>query len=615
MHPARHRHLALLVAATLLAAGLPGGAPAVRAATTGVTIDLSLGNGIASGAVVDPDPAHALVTATNGYHFWAGLDLQAPTGAAQLAPTTLAVDARGIYGTLGLIGPGATSAWSGTFGAGGGSQAVWIHYDLATPRGAQALALTCLTIVADTFGSPLLAPSAAVVQHAVTLITDLAPFTDLLAAVQRNDPWAIAKQWSLLLQSGPGRAAIIEALAELGVIATDTGVKALGSVVGLIDFAQTMVDLLRAGIGGHTSGQVTFAVAAASGVTASAPAPPSTPSLVKSPTYRGVFVPTGVMSTARSALTATVLADGRVLVVGGWDASSAVASAEIYDPATRTFTPTGSMSTARRDAAAVLLADGRVLVIGGYATGWVPLSSAEVFDPKIGAFARTGNMKAPRGYPAASILGDGRVLVLGGYDAATVAVASAELYDPRTGAFTRTGSMSAARVTKATLLADGRVLVAGGLGAEGVDIATAELYDPDSGTFAPTGSMSIPRAWQSVTRLSDGRVLVAGGSNASGATFSSAELFDPHTGTFDTIGSMAAPRAWQGATLLPNGEVLVEGGFNATSEVTAELFDPRTGTFTPTGSMSWPRGYHSACLLPNGEVLVVGTSAPAELFQ
>ena len=293
----RPRLVALLVGASLLAAGLPGGAPSVRADAPSVMVDLSLGNGIATGAVVDPDPNHALVTATNRYHFWAGLDLQPPTGAATLAPAT---DARGIYGLLGLIGPSTTSAWTGTFGSAGGSQAVWIHYDLATPRGAQALALTCLTIAADTFGSPLLALSAAAVEHAATLITDLAKFTDLLAAVQRNDPWAIAQQWSLLLQSQAGRTAIIEALGVLGVIATDAGLKALSSVVGLIDFAQTLYDLLRAGVGGHTSGVVRFSAGVGGGTatpsggtggTATTQPPPTTTALpgVVIPDVRGKF--------------------------------------------------------------------------------------------------------------------------------------------------------------------------------------------------------------------------------------------------------------------------------------------------------------------------------------
>jgi hypothetical protein len=84
------------------------------------------------------------------------------------------------------------------------------------------------------------------------------------------------------------------------------------------------------------------------------------------------------MHDARQDFTATRLADGQVLVVGGDnDDSLALASAELYDPATGTFTPTGSMATARLNQTATLLADGRVLVVGGALTG----SSAELYWP------------------------------------------------------------------------------------------------------------------------------------------------------------------------------------------------------------------------------------------
>ncbi len=90
--------------------------------------------------------------------------------------------------------------------------------------------------------------------------------------------------------------------------------------------------------------------------------------------------------------TATLLPDGRVLVVGGWNDSGALASAELYDPATGTWTATGGLAAARYDHTATLLPDGRVLVVGGYGSGY--LASAEVYDPATGTWTATGSLAA-----------------------------------------------------------------------------------------------------------------------------------------------------------------------------------------------------------------------------
>jgi hypothetical protein len=69
-------------------------------------------------------------------------------------------------------------------------------------------------------------------------------------------------------------------------------------------------------------------------------------------------------------------------VTGGEDGTGkALTSAEIYDPKTGVFTPTSSMTTARFGHSATLLADGRVLVAGGTADGKTVLASAELFQP------------------------------------------------------------------------------------------------------------------------------------------------------------------------------------------------------------------------------------------
>ena len=71
------------------------------------------------------------------------------------------------------------------------------------------------------------------------------------------------------------------------------------------------------------------------------------------------------MSTPRQAHTATLLPVGRVLVVGGSNASGVLNSAELYDHKDDTIALAGLLSFARTPASAALLLDGTVLVAGG----------------------------------------------------------------------------------------------------------------------------------------------------------------------------------------------------------------------------------------------------------
>ncbi len=152
-------------------------------------------------------------------------------------------------------------------------------------------------------------------------------------------------------------------------------------------------------------------------------------------TREGRFVPTGDLGEWRDDHVASRLPDGRVLVAGGWGVGGVLSTTELYDPVLRRFVPGPAMHSRRAGATATALGNGTVLVAGGFTGNKPTIARAEAFVPAAEAFRAVGAMRAPRGAHAAALLKDGRVLVVGGLSRGRV-VATTEIFDPRTGRFT-----------------------------------------------------------------------------------------------------------------------------------------------------------------------------------
>ena len=318
--------------------------------------------------------------------------------------------------------------------------------------------------------------------------------------------------------------------------------------------------------------------------------------------------PRNNMSSRRFLHTATLLPDGRVLVAGGFagNFSSVVATADLFDPSTRTFGSAGSMTSPRSYHTATLLPNGQVLIAGGV-SDTAELSSAELYHPATGLFTPTGSLSAPRSGHTATLLPNGTVLIAGGN------VLTAELYDPVTSTFMTTGGMTVQRYKgTATLLSNGKILFTGGKGI--AYTATAELFDPSTGVFSGTGSMSAARAYHTALLLNNGTVFIAGGFNGT-VSMSSSEIYDPASGVFLSAGSMFTARDAHGATLLSSGKVLISGGENQSGTLSSgEIFDPVSNTFVTPGILGSPIDLHyagpgighTAVLLGSGQVLIAG---------
>lgn len=387
----------------------------------------------------------------------------------------------------------------------------------------------------------------------------------------------------------------------------------------------------------------------------------------------GAWTAAASLAQPRRGHTATVLKSGRVLVAGGSRPQSfeRLASVELYDPVKDAWSSCGEggagpdcpgpMNDPRSQHTATLLPDGRVLVVGG---NDADLTTAETYDPKTGTWTPRGSLNIRRfGFSATLLAGSpgecgvhcGKVLVAGGHgeeipepapvplvtpNSVAPSLYTAELYDPATGDWTLTGPLNTGRLDHtASSLPDGRVMVAGGVGLgdrlncdlqlrcenlliRNKVLADTEVYDPVTGTWAETDALNIQRRAHTARGLEDGTVLVAGGdSNAPGpSNQGTAELYDSlipdlvspgMTGAWSPVFRLNVARARHGAAVLPNGKVLVVGGAGPREEVplaSAELYDPTTRRWSITSSMLGPRiDVGEVVVLPEGPTSVCGS--------
>src|SRR5579883_1417347 len=193
------------------------------------------------------------------------------------------------------------------------------------------------------------------------------------------------------------------------------------------------------------------------------------------------FAPAASLVVPRSLHTATVLQDGRVLVVGGVTASGGsanyVVESEIYDPAAGSFTAVSNAS------------------LGGSTGGYMTTMSGSTA------------VNTARFNHAACLLTDGRVLIAGGYGEETVDasgnpvqadMATAFTFDPKTNSFTQVGSLNTPRRSLKLVAFSGGAVAIGGFNAtlnngQGGTTNVTEVFDPTANTFTASGNLNTPR--------------------------------------------------------------------------------------------------------------------------
>jgi N-acetylneuraminic acid mutarotase len=239
---------------------------------------------------------------------------------------------------------------------------------------------------------------------------------------------------------------------------------------------------------------------------------------------------TGSLNTARRYPVQVELANGEVLVATGSSGPPTctryLSSAELYNPATGQWTYTGSTLVPRESATAIRLADGRVLLAGGYNGGGSACTDTdpvdtEIYDPATGQWSFAGNL--PHGWLGGSmvLLPDHRVIMVDGWQHGSGNFAEAVIFDPATNQWSEAAAPSLPRSGAATtLLPDGKVLVSQG------GQLQSEIYDPAANTWSLDATALDANNGGQTFLLPNGKVLLAGGDTSTGPS-TTAELYAP----------------------------------------------------------------------------------------
>ncbi len=301
--------------------------------------------------------------------------------------------------------------------------------------------------------------------------------------------------------------------------------------------------------------------------------------------------------------TATLLADGTILVVGGRPfPGTATAIAERFDPRTGLWHDAGRLRAARTRHTASLLTDGSVVIVGGTGAGMWPwqrgaLPTVERYRPATNRWSTLAPL--PQGVTghSAVVLADGRLLVAGGRDRTgnpSAATAAVWAYDPLRDRWAALAPLHVPRDKSVMVsLSDGRVLIVGG-----ADVfypsqsPSAEVYDPQQDRWQPGATLGVGLVgYQRAARLTDGRALVADGDDVF--------LYEPALDRWARA-APGAKRATAGTlTALPDGRALqVAGAIQA-------CYDPANDRWQIAQRAIY-RAFHTATLLPDGRVVLLG---------
>lgn len=331
------------------------------------------------------------------------------------------------------------------------------------------------------------------------------------------------------------------------------------------------------------------------------------------------------VSLPRANHQATTLADGRILLTGGfvnYQLKAATTGAEMYDPGTSTYTPVTDSTYPRQAHTATLLPNGKVLVYGGSKTNDSAdvVAAAEIYDPATDTWTLTSTTNQPVArYRHQAVLLGTKVYVVGGRIANGTDTTTTASYDYLTDVWTTLTALNTQRSSFTLNALTSTLLAVGGENGTTV-LASAEEFDPAGPSWTNRGVIQTARQGHRSVILATGDVLTTGGSTTNTTTTATpsllTDLYDHAAHTWANATPMNKARANFGCCILASGKVVAGFGDQAAGTPYAEIYDPAgpswTNTAAPTGTFI--RRYPTASYVATNKVLFVGGASTTATY-
>jgi N-acetylneuraminic acid mutarotase len=221
------------------------------------------------------------------------------------------------------------------------------------------------------------------------------------------------------------------------------------------------------------------------------------------------------------------------------------------------WSPHAALSLGPRQEMGVATVEGRVYVVGGFDASGQPVATVEAYDPATDRWTQRASLPSPLHHVNLAAVG-GKLYVVGGLTGSSFTASGTTLvYDPALDSWSPLTSMLSGteRGASGVAVLDGRIVVAGGL--RGVSVTDASVFDPQTNAWSPLQPLAVARDHLAAATVG-GRVYAVSGRD-SGALKAALEVLDAANGSWNRRADIPTARGGIAAAEL-SGRLVVLGG-------------------------------------------------------